>query len=552
MYWKGSTVMEVKEMALPSINPFASDYIKSKMNIRDFFHYDLAEVNVYNRRIQELKEKRFQREELSNTIAQYMNRFGMSEAVRDHIEALKDPDSTVVIGGQQAGLLSGPLYTIHKIISIIKLAEKQSVELGKKVIPVFWIAGEDHDLQEVNHVFALKGDHYEKITYPYHQKTKTMVSDTPLIETEASAWIQEIFRSFGETAYTKDLIVSLKQKISSSFSLTDFFVSIINDWFKEYGLLLVDAADPRLRKLESSYFEAMIEHHSEITSAVLEQQSFLSIQGYKKTIEMEANSANLFYYDKEVKNRILLHFNKDSSVFSDKAHKLEFSYKELLEMAKIHPERLSNNVVTRPLMQEMLFPVLAFIAGPGEISYWAELKKAFELFDMKMPPIVARLNMTFVERQIEKELHELDLDLYEVLTKGTEEAEKRFLISEKDESLELLFYQMKGQLNNHHKMFSQAALVHDRGLEPLLKKNADFINEQLDFIYGKIIDSMRQKHRHILDSFKNVANHLYPEASLQERIVNIYYYLNKYGDTFIDDLMKLELEFNNQHKIIYI
>jgi bacillithiol biosynthesis cysteine-adding enzyme BshC len=544
--------MEVKEMALPSINPFASDYIKSKMNIRDFFHYDLAEVNVYNRRIQELKEKRFQREELSNTIAQYMNRFGMSEAVRDNIEALKDPDSTVVIGGQQAGLLSGPLYTIHKIISIIKLAEKQSVELGKKVIPVFWIAGEDHDLQEVNHVFALKGDHYEKITYPYHQETKTMVSDTPLIETEASAWIQEIFRSFGETAYTKDLIVSLKQKISSSFSLTDFFVSIINDWFKEYGLLLVDAADPRLRKLESSYFEAMIEHHCEITSAVLEQQSFLSIQGYKKTIEMEANSANLFYYDKEVKDRILLHFNKDSSVFSDKAHKLEFTYKELLEMAKIHPERLSNNVVTRPLMQEMLFPVLAFIAGPGEISYWAELKKAFELFDMKMPPIVARLNMTFVERQIEKELHELDLDLYEVLTKGTEEAEKRFLISEKDESLELLFYQMKGQLNNHHKMFSQAALVHDRGLEPLLKKNADFINEQLDFIYGKIIDSMGQKHRHILDSFKNVANHLYPEASLQERIVNIYYYLNKYGDTFIDDLMKLELEFNNQHKIIYI
>ena len=126
-------------------------------------------------------------------------------------------------------------------------------------------------------------------------------------------------------------------------------------------------------------------------------------------IEMEDDAVNLFYYMKDKKDRCLL--EKCGGQFSGKNGELIFTKEQLLQIAKETPEQLSNNVVTRPLMQELLFPVLAFISGPGEIAYWAELKRVFDVFSIKMPPIVPRLNITFVERGIETDLQEVDLHL---------------------------------------------------------------------------------------------------------------------------------------------
>ena len=123
-------------------------------------------------------------------------------------------------------------------------------------------------------------------------------------------------------------------------------------------------------------------------------------------IEMEDDAVNLFYYIKDKKDRCLL--KKHEGQYSGKNGELNFRKEQLLQIAKETPEQLSNNVVTRPLMQELLFPVLAFISGPGEISYWAELKRVFDVFEIKMPPIVPRLNITFVERGIETDLQELE------------------------------------------------------------------------------------------------------------------------------------------------
>lgn len=129
--------MEMKDLALPSLNRFASDYLQNHLEAEDYFHYDLSKPAIYRDRYNELMNRAFSRRELSDYIQRYMSRFSSSEGVKGNIERLRRDDSVVVIGGQQAGLLSGPLYTIHKVISIIKLAEEQEKELGRPVIPVF-------------------------------------------------------------------------------------------------------------------------------------------------------------------------------------------------------------------------------------------------------------------------------------------------------------------------------------------------------------------------------------------------------------------------------
>jgi bacillithiol synthase len=545
-------MMELKELALPSINKFASDYIKNKLAVQEFFHYDLQEQNVYQKRLKDLQERTFKRQELAEYISTYMSPLGLTDKIRQNLTALVEKETTVVIGGQQAGLLTGPLYTIHKIISIIKLAEQQSFNLGKKVVPVFWVAGEDHDLQEVNHVFVPDDNGYEKLSYPYYQETKSMISDIPLDSIIINRWVSDVFAAFGETNYTKTLLDDVKQIARGSKNFSDFFVKLVHSWFKDYGLLIIDAADKELRKLESDYFEQLILNHEQITNKVNKQQSFIKEKGYNRTIEIEPKAANLFYYDIGKRERALLFYDTESNKFSDKSAQYIFTKEELLEIAKKCPECLSNNVVSRPIMQEMLFPALAFISGPGEVAYWSELKLAFEWMEMKMPPIVPRLNITFIEKDIQKALHEIDIDIYEVLAYGTEGAKSRYLTSNKDSSIESLYGQMKNQLLINHQMLSQAAMHHDKGLEQILKKNADLLIEQLEFIYNRINGSVEKKHNHILNKYQDVQNQLRPLSSPQERIINLYYYINKYGPGFIEDIMKIDLEFNSMHKIVLV
>ncbi|WP_057915057.1 bacillithiol biosynthesis cysteine-adding enzyme BshC [Peribacillus muralis] len=542
--------MEMKDLALPSLNRFASDYLQNRLEAEDYFHYDLSKPDIYRDRYDELMNRAFSRRELSDYIQRYMSRFSSSEAVKGNIERLRRDDSVVVIGGQQAGLLTGPLYTIHKVISIVKLAKEQEKELGRPVIPVFWIAGEDHDLAEVNHVYVMKNGKPHKKTYPSYQPYKTMVSDVELESDKAEKWFEEIIETYGETAFTNKLLINMKETIRESKTFVDFFARLIHEWFHEYGLLLVDAADPDLRQIEKGHFVSMIKKSERIAEVVEDQQSFMHAKGYPKMIEMDKQAANLFYYDPEKKDRCLL--ERVEGGFSGKNTEASFSESELLMVANNHPERLSNNVITRPLMQEMLFPVLAFISGPGEIAYWAELKRAFELFSMKMPPIIPRLNITIVERGVQTDLEEMELTLDTVLTEGTVNAVKRYLEAVEDETTADLFENLKSQLEENHKKLSDHAVSLDKGLEPMLNKNIEFIQRQLDFIYGRIGDRTKERHSVTLKKYERIAHSLYPLESPQERIWNAFYYLNQYGPEFIRDIMKLDYQFNNQHKLIFI
>jgi bacillithiol synthase len=542
--------MEIENLALPSLNQFASDYIQGKLSAEDYFHYNLTSSDLFQARYNELMTRSFLREELADYIQNFMSKFTPAPEVLENIEALRERDSVVVIGGQQAGLLSGPLYTIHKVISIIKLAEEQEKALGKKVIPVFWIAGEDHDLAEVNHIYAIKDGKPEKKSYPLYHPFKTMITDMELNAKTAMSWVEGIIETYGESEFTNQLISRTKTMLEQGDTFVDFFAALIHEWFHKYGLLLMDAGDPKLRKLQSGYFRELIARSGKVTDAVLTQQAFMQEKGYKRMIEMEENAANLFHYDPEKQERTLLELS--GSTYSGKNGDVSFTEAELLQLTENRPECLSNNVVTRPIMQEMLFPVLAFISGPGEIAYWAELKQAFELFDLKMPPIIPRLNITIIERSIATDLEELGLDIETVLTAGTKHAEQSFIESVKDASVEDLFRETKAMLEEKHKLLSSKAADIDKGLQPMLEKNRGVLMGQLDFMHDKILKSTRDKHSVVLQKYKRIETSLFPLKSPQERIWNIFYYLNKFGPAFIEDIMQLDYKFDNKHKVIYL
>ncbi|KAB2337409.1 bacillithiol biosynthesis cysteine-adding enzyme BshC [Cytobacillus depressus] len=541
--------MEVVNLSLPATNRFATEYIAQTPEIQAFFHYRYNEKLEYERRYDELISRSFMRQELAAHIEQYMSKYPSSDMIQASLEKLRQENSSVIIGGQQAGILTGPLYSIHKIISIIQLAKEKEKDLHIPVIPVFWIAGEDHDYPEVNHVFIENDKKLEKRVYPEKIHDKRMVSDIKLNRDQCLTWVEDVIQSLGETEYTKDLLSMMEISIQKSDTFVDFFAHLIMNLFKDTGLLIVDSGDKNLRRLEKEFFAKQIDSCEEITNAVLRQQMELTKDGYSKTIDMSSLAANLFYYDEENYERVLLEYD---GKFSGKDGYFQFSKQNLLELAKEFPEKLSNNVVTRPMMQEWLFPTLAFIAGPGEIAYWAELKQAFEQFGLKMPPIVPRLNITFLDRTVESDMKELNLSLEEVLISGSNKKKDEFLHSIRDKQLTELFVKSKQDLLKNYEELEEHLRVNDKGLVPLLKKNEGLLLKQLEFMEIKLEQAQQLKYETVISKYTRIENALRPLESPQERVLNVLFYLNQYGLNFANNLLDCTYTFDGTHKLIKI
>ncbi|WP_077211426.1 bacillithiol biosynthesis cysteine-adding enzyme BshC [Bacillus dakarensis] len=542
--------MEIVNLFLPATNRFATDYYAQTPEMQEYFHYNYKRPEEYEERVKELTGRSFMRNELADHIQSFMQHYPGSNEVDESLAKLRKNNSVVVIGGQQAGILTGPLYSIHKVISIIAFAKEKEKELGVPVVPIFWIAGEDHDYMEVNHVYLEDDQGLQKCVYPEKIHDKRMVSDCLLDRNTCLSWVREIIESFGETEYTNELLAFSENAIKHSQSFVDFFAFITMELFKKHGLLLVDSGNKQLRSMEKDFFIQQIHDAEGITAAVKNQQTILQNAGFNQAIEITANAANLFYYDEENYERVLLEYDVTANTFVGKNGLVSFTKDELLRMASESPEKLSNNVVTRPVMQELLFPTLAFIAGPGEISYWAELKKVFEGFGMKMPPIVPRLNITLLERDVESELTELQLDLLKVLQSGVTDERTSYLDSIKDKSFELLFHETKEMLTEQYLRIEEKTEQEYRGLVPLLKKNKDILLKQIQFMEGKLEEAVLQKHGVMLEKYRRIETSLRPSDGPQERTWNIYYFLNKYGLNFVDDLTKLPFEFDGNHKVV--
>ncbi|WP_339176461.1 bacillithiol biosynthesis cysteine-adding enzyme BshC [Bacillus sp. PS93] len=537
--------MQLTELSIKNQNVFVQHYIDGKEEMSSFFDYSIHHKDMWRERLEDLSSRFFAREELAAYLTSYHNKFG-SSAMQSAIEKLKDPSSAAVVGGQQAGLLTGPLYTIHKIISIIVLAKQQEKELQVPVIPIFWVAGEDHDLDEINFVHTSEENGPVKKKLPQSYWKKSSAASTSLDQEKCAAWIDDVFAAFEETDHTNTLLDNVKRCLRESVTFTDFFELLIADLFQEEGLVLLNSGDPGIKKLETAMFQKILRENDELARAVSDQQAFMRQAGYKPIIESGKEQANLFYeYEEE---RFLI--EKDNGQFVIKELDLGWTRDELHTHMEEHPERFSNNVVTRPLMQEFLIPTLAFIAGPGEINYWGELKQAFAVMGFKMPPVMPRLNITILERHIEKKLAERNISLQDAIERGTENQRETYFERQIPEEFTAVMDQAKSQIEAIHKTVRQEALKVDQSMEPLLLKNAAFIQDQLQFLERTVTKRIEEKEGYVLKDYERIQNSIKPLLAPQERIWNIMYYLNRYGPKFFTTFKNLPFSFQNQHQVV--
>lgn len=536
--------MKLERVYVKNSNQLLQDYYDQKESITSFFHFK-NEQAAFVERLKELQQHEIRRTELTSIIRQYMSKLSSSEKIEQHLAEL-EKDAVVVVGGQQSGLLTGPLYSVNKAISVLLLAKEQREKLGVSVVPVFWVAGEDHDLDEINHSFYAVNGRLVKHSYPENSRVKKMASSAELDFELLKNWVEQLFIQFGETAYTKQLLNHVMVIAKESPTYTQFFVNLMNDLFKEQGLLYLDAADPNLRQYEAPYFKKLIEHSQEIAQVVTAREQELDKRGYGTPIGATENAANIFYVrDGE---RFLL--TRKDEKFMNQSANINFSKEEMLKMADENA-CFSNNVVTRPMMQDMVLPVLSFVGGPGELAYWSTLKDGFELLGMKVPVFTPRMNITYVTRETASNLELIGLTAKEAIEGEVANKKHSYDAHIYDAEAKEAIEKAKQLLVEQYKVIQQHLATNEIKVDKVVEKNLQFHENQFDFLMKQIEKDVRLKHDVMFKRFEQIASELLPAGGFQERVYTPYPYLNQFGPTFIEHIFELPLETSKQHQIVY-
>ncbi|EGA89441.1 hypothetical protein GPDM_09100 [Planococcus donghaensis MPA1U2] len=538
--------MKVEEQYVELASKLMSDYINGKPVLRQYFSYDPQQAS-FDKRLKSLQNHSVDRVRLAGIIRNYMGQDRLSNMAQQNLADF-EAGAPVVVTGQQAGILTGPLYTVHKAISVIILAKQAAKQLQTPVVPVFWIAGEDHDLAEVSHLYREINGRVDKLNIPYAEYGKNSASTANLNKPKTASFLEEYFRSLPETEHSKEVQKLAFGLLEKSRSFTDFFAALIHYFFQEEGLLYIDAADEAFRKYESPYFLEMIDRSADIAKAVTVAEESLVKDGYSAVIGAEENAANLFVTVKG--ERLLL--EREGQEFVANNGSIRYTKQQLLTIAEKTPELLSNNVVTRPLMQEMVFPVLAFVGGPGEIAYWAALKGAFELFAMELPVIMPRLSLTLVNRQTQRLLTKYELDFSSVANDRQVSAMKNQLMETiREQEAETLLTNLELELEKSYEQIKQQFTSISKGLTPIVEKNLQLHAKQLKFLKNKLQDEVVLQNSIEFGHYDAIENELLPNGGFQERIYSPFTYMNQYGIDLVKDLLALPLCYDKNHKVIY-
>ncbi|MCR8634976.1 bacillithiol biosynthesis cysteine-adding enzyme BshC [Paenibacillus radicis (ex Xue et al. 2023)] len=546
-------MLKVESIHWKSSQPLTEDYIRHYELVEALFDYNPWDASSWEERAGWLDNERqlsADRGELAAALSLYNKEIGNAPEALQSISLLNNERTLCIVGGQQAGLFTGQALVIYKAVTLIRTAKDASARLGRPVVPVFWIAGEDHDFDEVNHMYYLSQDaQVNKIKLEHPSGVRSSVSQLLISGKQWEEALEQLDASLIPTEFKAEWMSSLRTIASKSRSLVDFFARMMAKLFGSHGLVVMNSDDPNLRRLESSMFRKLLEEHEAIQAAVHKGKEKVESQGYSSQVELQERNANLFVIDGD--ERILLYADEASDGFTDRKRERSYSRKQLLDWAESAPERLSNNVMTRPLMQDFLFPVLGTVLGPGEVAYWALTREAFRHIGMKMPVVVPRMEFTLLEGIVQKNMVKYGLSLEDVLYR-LEEKQQEWLREQDALKLDEKFGRVKEQFKDSYQPLVELISGINAGLGKLGETNMGKILEQIDFLENKAADAVRTQFDSSLRQFQRIGLSVLPLDKPQERVYNILAYLNKYGTGWLYELLDGELEPDGMHKVIYL
>ena len=476
-------------------------------------------------------------------------KFGAGQKTLDNIALLREADTVAVVTGQQAGLFTGPLYTIYKALSAIKEAECLCAK-GHKAVPVFWVATEDHDFEEVSltYVIGRRGELVEAKTEPGHCYENLPVGYIKLDDT-IEGEIDKLTEALLPTEFTNEVRSLLEENWRSGEYFGDAFGRMLTKLVGERGLIVLCPLNPKLKHLAAPVYVEAIRRSAEIVDALRKRSSELVDDGYAAQVLVGEDYFPLFWQGSDDTRNAL------KTTGNGKVHKKdgsrEFTLEELAEIAASEPGRFSPSVVLRSVVQDYILPTVCYFGGAAEIAYFAQSGEVYRILDRPVTPILHRQSFTFIESKHAKTLQRYDLklaDLFEGFDKLLPGIVEGHLNLESAKTFAEVEEQINIQLNKLDQDLSQI----DPTLAENLAKRRRKIIYHIGALRKKFQNVQVRKDEVVRQQIEAMFTALLPHKHLQERALNITYFLNRYGFNFVDWIYNaIDLE-DRSHRVIYL
>ena len=528
---------------LGNFSPLFTDYLAFAPEIASFFEGDFRHTASFDRAAQQTLEVRRDRDTLADVLLDQNTRWGLDEQTRSQIERLRQPDSVAVVTGQQLGLFLSPLYIPYKTLTTLRLAQHLEQELNRPVVPIFWLASEDHDFAEVASFTLLDGQQPVKLTYPSESDHagKGPVGRLPL-STHIERLIQQIHAVLPQTENSADLQDALLTHFRPGVSFTDAFAPFLKRIYQKSGLILVDIDDVRLKRLCAPIIGKEISTSAELTSRLVATTEHLK-ERYHAQVAL--SPTNFFLMDDHIRQPIDL--SENSYTLRDRSQ--GFTINDLQQIVERSPMRFSPNVILRPIVQDVLFPTISYVGGPGEIAYYAQAKPAYAWAELPMPVIYPRASLTLVEPGIEKMLQRYQ---WHVLTvnRDPELLFQDFARASLPFDIDALSMQASQEIAHALLPLKNAAVSLEASLGNTAGSTEAGIQKHLDRLITRTVRAQKRRQLEDRQRIFKVQAHLFPNGKLQERELSPLYYLNRYGLDFFTSLMKEISIDTTQHQIV--
>jgi bacillithiol biosynthesis cysteine-adding enzyme BshC len=511
--------LPVEIRRFPWIKRLAADYAFEYARLADFFAGNPAEPGAWREAIERAQRHPRERAAMVDVVqAQQRRRNAPPDAVAASAR-LRDPESIAIVTGQQAGLFGGPVFTLLKALTAIRLAERVSKEHGVPAVALFWVDAEDHDWDEVRSCGVLNTDlELAEVTIGAPPGSGEAPVARVRLDHSAGAAVEKLASLLPATDFTPSLLEGLRAAYRPGSGMVDAFAGWLESILGPRGLVVFDSADPAAKPFAAGLFARELEQAGTASRLAAAAGRQLVARGYHAQVAPQEDQAALFHLD-----------GLRTPIRADQAG-------VWLDRARVQPAEFSPNVLLRPLVQDTLFPTAGYVAGPNELAYLAQLREVYAEFGVPMPLMVQRASATLVDFNVMRFLTRHNLSL-ESLRPQDEGALNQLLEAQIPQAITMSLDEAVRAVSERMETLSRSVAQLDTTLEGAARSASGRMQDDLKKLHMKIVQAMKRKDETVRRQFRNAQAQAFPGGHPQERALGFVYFLNKYGTGLVDRLV---------------
>jgi len=510
---------------IPHTSKLFTDFLSYSPRVQPFYPHSPHCSEWLKAESEAVQYDPFRRERVSAILERQNKSWDASPQTLTNLDRLRH-GAVAVVTGQQVGLFGGPAFSLYKALTAVKLAEEASAA-GVDAVPVFWLATSDHDLAEVNHISIPASDGVLRtLTTSSHALPGAPVSDVRLGD-DILPLVEEVSALLGDSEAVRSLRESYRPGETMGSAFARFYARLFGEW----GVILLDAADPELHQLAAPLYRAAIERAAELDSALLNRGRDLENAGYEQQVKVTASSVLLFALHNGARTAIHRRENSpgdEEFVIGSEVGAEKLSPSQLLDRISATPENFSPNVLLRPVVQDYLLPTLAYAGGAAEAAYFAQAGAVYRILSGRVTPILPRFSATLVETKVQHKLEHYGLRVLDAF-QGPEALRNALAAGALPAGLQAAFDRANQSVDESFTALQEALAQLDTTLVEASQTGASKVRYQLDRLRERALAAELRRSEVVGRHAEWLSNSLYPARALQERGVAGIYFLARHG-----------------------